>query len=209
MLVGVTGGMGSGKSSLARLLAARGGILVDADAIAHRVLDRPEVLQALQEAFGRDVVDAGGRLNRPEVGRRAFASQAGWQRLNRIVRPPLAAELWREVEQAKKSAGEIMVVVDAPLIFEWEVQDRFDAVVVVDADEEVCVARAAGRSGLSKIQIRQRMAFQLSAEEKKERADFVVDNSGDLEQLEEESARLWEELAKRRNKREKERKSTT
>jgi len=209
MLVGVTGGMGSGKSSLARLLAARGGILVDADAIAHRVLDRPEVLQALQEAFGRDVVDAGGRLNRPEVGRRAFASQAGWQRLNRIVRPPLAAELWREVEQAKKSAGEIMVVVDAPLIFEWEVQDRFDAVVVVDADEEVCVARAAGRSGLSKIQIRQRMAFQLSAEEKKERADFVVDNSGDLEQLEEEAARLWEELEKRRNKREKERKSTT
>ena len=182
--------MGSGKSSLAQLFAEWGAALVDADKLTHQVLQRPEVMAGLQEAFGDDVVGRDGRLDRPEVGRRAFASQRGWRLLNQVVRPPLEKRFWEEVERLQ-AAENRMVVVDAPLLFEWESRERFDVIVVVDADEGLRIERVKVRSGLTDAEIRQRMAYQMPAAEKKRQADFVVYNNGDPGDLQRQAKKLW------------------
>ena len=185
--------MGSGKSSLARLFAEWGAALIDADRLTHQVLERPGVISGLQEAFGVDVVREDGQLDRSEVGRRAFASKRGWQLLNQVVRPPLEKRLWEEVEQMV-TAENRPVVVDAPLLFEWESQERFDAVVVVDADEALRIERVKERSGLREGEIRQRMAYQISAAEKKKRAGFVVRNNGNWDDLIKKAREVWQVL---------------
>lgn len=202
MLVGITGGMGSGKSSLARLLAERGAILVDADRVTHRVLEGEEVIKALRDAFGEGVVDTCGHLDRSEVGRRAFSSEDNWRLLNRVVRPPLAAALWEEVERAERMAAGEIVVVDAPLLFEWDSQERFDAVIVVDAEEALCIERVEQRSKLGEQEIRQRMAYQMPAAQKRELADYVVNNDGDLDDLRCQAEKIWRELVDRKNREE-------
>ncbi|MEW6752549.1 MAG: dephospho-CoA kinase [Candidatus Latescibacterota bacterium] len=195
LLVGVTGGMGSGKSTLARLLVERGARLVDADRIGHRVLEEPAVAGALQQAFGADVRRADGSVDRPLVGERAFASRQSWETLNRIVRPPLAAALWDAVAHARQAPG--IVVVDAPLIFEWGEEGRFDVVVVVEAHEETRIRRARQRLGLSEEAVRRRMRWQVSTTVQRRRADHVVDNNGPPEALSGQAETLWCALVER------------
>lgn len=191
--------MGSGKSSLARFFAEWGAALVDADRVTHQVLERPAVISGLQKVFGADIVGEDGALNRPEVGRRAFASKQGWQLLNQVVRPPLEMRLWEEIDRAL-AEGNRPVVVDAPLLFEWASQERFDAIVVVDADEELRSERVKARSGLTDGEIRQRMAYQMPAAEKKRQADFVIENNGDLVDLERQARELWQVLQQKQRK---------
>ena len=194
MLVGITGGIGSGKSAFSGLLVDRGALGVDADLVAREVADDPAVIQQLKEAFGEDLLDNEGKLDRRELGRRAFVSDQGGQRLEEIMRPPLAHAIWRKLERALHSAGSGVVVFDASLIYEWGSEARFDRVVVVDADEEIRVSRALARGGLQEAEIRERMARQMDPLEKKARADYVVDNNGSLGDLAVQANRLWGEL---------------
>ena len=194
MVIGITGGMGSGKSSLARLFEKRGAVLIDADRIGHEVIERPRIRKALKKAFGESVVDAQGKLNRRELGRRAFVDAKGGDCLNRIVHPPLVKELWRQVERAEGPGLENVVVVDAALIFEWGELHRFDAVVVVHAKEEAQIERVARRHHLSRAEIRQRLVAQMPTAEKKARADFVVENNGSLQELDGKADKLWRQL---------------
>jgi len=194
MVVGITGGIGSGKSSLARLLAQRGASLVDADRIGHQVLEQPAVRAALVAAFGSRIALADGRIDRRELGRRAFASREAYEQLTRIVRPPLEAQLWKEVEEAEGPAAGNIAVVDAALLFEWGVEDRFDLIVVVDAEEGLCRRRAAARQGLGQAEIAQRLAWQLPPAEKKARAHIAVENNGTLQELEKAAGQVWRRL---------------
>ena len=194
MLVGITGGIGSGKSAFSGLLVDRGALGVDADLVAREVADDPAVIQQLKEAFGEDLLDNEGKLDRRELGRRAFVSDRVSQRLEEIMRPPLAYAIWRKLERALQSAGSGVVVFDASLIYEWGSEARFDRVVVVDADEEIRVSRALARGGLQEAEIRERMARQMDPLEKKARADYVVDNNGNLGDLRVQANRLWGEL---------------
>jgi dephospho-CoA kinase len=198
MVIGITGSLGAGKSTLARLLVHWGAVLVDADEVARRIVARPEVLGQLQQVFGQDIVDEQGRLQRRELGRRALASDAAHQRLEQIVRPPLAEALWQELEEARQRAGEGLVVLDAPLLYEWGAQDRCDLVIAVDADETVRHERLARRSGWSRAEILQRLARQLPAAQKRVWADYAIDNSGDLAALEQQARALWQQLQDRR-----------
>ena len=194
MLVGITGGIGSGKSAFSGLLVDRGALGVDADLVAREVADDPAVVQQLKEAFGEDLLDNEGKLDRRGLGRRAFVSDQGSQLLEEIMRPPLAHAIWRKLERAKQSAASGVVVFDASLIYEWGSEARFDRVVVVDADEEIRVSRALARGGLQEAEIRERMARQMDPLEKKARADYVVDNNGNLGDLAVQANRLWGEL---------------
>ena len=194
MLVGITGGMGAGKSTLARMLAELGALRVDADAVAHEVATIPAVLENLQAAFGRDVLRPDGSLNRPELGRRALQSAEASQRLEAIMRPPLEAAIQRRLAQAVAEANGRIVVFDAPLIYEWGSEGNFDRIVVVDAEEERCVSRVQQRSGLPVGEIRQRMARQLDPHQKKARADVVIDNNAGLAALAAQAKALWAEL---------------
>lgn len=194
VLVGITGGMGAGKSTLARMLAELGALRVDADEVAHEVATIPAVLENLQAAFGRDVLRPDGCLNRPELGRRALQSAEASQRLEAIMRPPLEAAIQRRLAQAVAEANGRIVVFDAPLIYEWGSEGNFDRIVVVDAEEERCVSRVQQRSGLPVGEIRQRMARQMDPNQKKARADVVIDNNAGLAALAAQAETLWAEL---------------
>ncbi len=194
MLVGITGGMGAGKSALAEMLAEFGALRVDADEVAREVAAIPAVIENLQAAFGRDLLGLDGRLNRQELGRRALRSDETNRRLEAIMRPPLASAIERRLAQAVKEADGGVVVFDAPLIYEWGNEGNFDRVVVVDAEEERCISRVQQRSGLPVCEIRQRMARQMDPQAKKARADFVIDNNKDLTALAAQAKTLWVEL---------------
>ena len=194
MLVGITGGMGAGKSALAQLLAELGALRVDADEVAREVATIPAVLEHLQAAFGRDVLSPAGCLNRRELGRRALRSAEASQRLEAIMRPPLEAAITRRLALAVAEADGGIVVFDAPLIYEWGSEGNFDRIAVVDAAEERCVLRVKQRSGLPVGEIRQRMARQLDPHQKKARADFVIDNNEGWAALAAQAEALWAEL---------------
>ena len=194
VLVGITGGMGAGKSALAQMLAGLGALRVDADEVAREVAEIPVVIENLQAAFGRDLLGPDGCLNRRELGRRALRSDEASQRLEAIVRPPLAAAIKHRLARAAAEAGGGVVVFDAPLIYEWGNEGHFDRIAVVDAEEERCVSRVQQRSGLPVCEIRQRMARQMDPRKKKARADFVIDNNGSLAALAAQAEALWAEL---------------
>ena len=194
VLVGITGGMGAGKSALAQILVEFGALRVDADEVAREVATIPAVIENLQMAFGRDLLGPDGRLNRQELGRRALRSAEASQRLESIMRSPLSAAIDRRLAQAVEEAAGGVVVFDAPLIYEWGNEGNFDRVVVVDAEEERCVSRVQQRSDLPVCEIRQRMARQMDPQEKKARADFVIDNNKDLDALAAQAEALWAEL---------------
>ncbi|NKB70867.1 MAG: dephospho-CoA kinase [Candidatus Latescibacteria bacterium] len=191
MVVGLTGGMGAGKSSLGRLLESKGAHLIDADQVVHQILIEPAVQTQLMAAFGDDIV-VDGHLDRRLLGQRAFASATKKEQLEAIVHPPVAQSLWAGVEASTAA----IVLVDAPLLFEWGRDlDRYDAVVVIDADEDLRIQRVVQRSGLSPDQVRQRMAAQMPAAQKRARADWVVENNGTEAKLEAAAERLWQWLA--------------
>ena len=194
MLVGITGGMGAGKSELAQMLAEFGALRVDADEVAREVATIPSVREHLQAAFGRDLLGPDGCLNRRELGRRALRSAEASQRLEAIMRPPLSAAIERRLAQAVEEVDGGVVVFDAPLIYEWRNEGNFDLMVVVDAEGEQCVSRVQQRSGLPVCEIRQRMARQMDPQKKKARADFVIDNNKGLDALAAQAEALWAEL---------------
>ena len=194
MIVGITGGMGSGKSSFSRELEELGAKRIDADRVGHQVIERPEILRDLLAAFGEDLINPAGKLNRRELGRRAFADEVSCTRLNQIVHPLLEKELKIQIDRARNRGSGNVVVVDAALIFEWGDLQRFDAIVVVDAKEEVRIERLIRGGMISEAEVRRRMACQMPVEEKTARADWVVENNGSLQDLRREAEHLWPRL---------------
>lgn len=186
--IGLTGGIGSGKSSVSALLAAKGAVVVDADAITREV-QQPgtEVFRAMVERFGDRIVAADGTLDRQAVADIVFNDPEALADLNGIVHPAVGAETTRRIlEQADTDH---LVVLDIPLLVEKS--DRpMSGLVVVDVDPEVAVRRLVEHRGFSEADARARMSRQASREERLARADLVIDNSGTLEDL----ARLVDEL---------------
>ena len=194
MLVGVTGGIGSGKSELAKMLADLGAQRVDADAVAREVVADTEIVASLLAEFGSDLRDGVGQIDRRELGRRALRTAEGSRRLEEIMRTPLAKSIDRRLAAAEGSAGRAIVVYDASLIFEWGREKLCDLVVVVDAAEELRIERVRQRSGMESGEIRERMARQMDPAQKKVRADYVIDNNGDLAALNQQAQGLWAKL---------------
>jgi dephospho-CoA kinase len=189
--VGLTGGIGSGKSEVARLLAAHGAVVIDADQLAREVVEpgTPGLAQVVA-AFGPDVLGPDGRLDRKALAARVFSDGAALARLNAIVHP-LVAE--RGAELVAEAPVEAVVVHDVPLLVENGLEDAYDLVVVVDAPEEARLARLAAR-GLTDEDARARMAAQASSEERLAAADYLVVNDGDLVDLRVRVDELWRNL---------------
>ena len=194
MILGITGGMGSGKSELARCFSQLGAWIVDADAIAHRLLAQGVGRKALCREFGPDIEDATGHLDRRLLGRRALENEYSLQRLYAIIRPDLEVELRRQLDDASHNSPCDIVVFDVPLLYEWGIQSWVNRVVVVRADREVRIARIEKRSGLERVEIERRMALQMEEEDKCALADYVVDNSGTLSSLAEQAQILWQQF---------------
>lgn len=188
--IGLTGGIGSGKSTVSRLLADRGAVVIDADAIAREVVaPGTPGLAAVVEAFGEDVVDDDGALDRPALASVVFADPEARARLDAVVHPLVRA---RAMELAAAAPPDAVVVNDVPLLAETGQASSYDLVVVVEADVDTRVARLVQR-GLTAEDARARIAVQATDDERRAIADVVLDNSGTPEQLAEQVERFWAE----------------
>ncbi|WP_150242621.1 dephospho-CoA kinase [Nocardiopsis quinghaiensis] len=195
--VGLTGGIGSGKSAVSAGLAAYGATVIDADAIAREVVEPGTPgLAAVVAEFGEEVLTPEGRLDRPRLGEIVFADEERLARLNAIVHPLVGERSAQLMEEAVASGVEV-VVYDVPLLVENGLGPLYDVVVVVDAPDEVRVERVAVNRDMPREQVRARIRAQADREARLAAADLVVDNSGTREELRERVAELWSELLKR------------
>ncbi len=187
--VGLTGGIGSGKSTVAAMFVARGATLVDADAIARELTEPGEpALHSLVDEFGPEIIAADGTLRRAELARIAFSDPTATARLNAIMHPLIRAESQRRLEAAE---GAEVVLYDMPLLVESK-QDRIvDIVVVVDVPEEMQVDRAVNGRGLDEADVRRRMEVQATRTERLAMADYTIDNSGTLAATEQQVEQVW------------------
>lgn len=192
--VGLTGGVGSGKSTVARLFLELGATLIDADEVAREVVEPGEpAWQDIRDAFGEGVFAEDGRLDRAALARVVFRDDEARAKLNRIVHPRVA-ERSAALMQAAKERGEAWLVYDVPLLYENGLESMFDTVVVVTASDETRKRRLVDREGWPEADIEARMRAQLPLAEKAQRADHVIDNDGSLletrRQVEEVVARI-------------------
>jgi dephospho-CoA kinase len=197
--VGLTGGIGSGKSAVAERLAGLGAVVLDADKAARAVVEPGTPgLARIVETFGPRVLLPDGTLNRPRLATIVFADNVALKKLNAITHPLVREEL-RAAEEAAVKAGDAdtIVVHDIPLLAEGQRAEGFDVVIVVDVPPELQVERLTTQRGMTQEQARARMAFQATREQRLAIAGIVIDNSGTLAELDRRVAEVWTELRSR------------
>ncbi len=184
LVVGLTGGIGSGKSTVAERFAALGAAVVDTDAIAHELTGPGgAAMPALRAEFGERIVAADGRLDRAEMRRLAFADDDFRRRLEAILHPMIRAESERRCREALVRGAPYVVLVVPLLVESGGYRERVDRIAVVDCDDELRIARVMGRSGLTRDEVRRIMGVQASRAERLAVADDVIDNGADLASL--------------------------
>jgi dephospho-CoA kinase len=194
IVVGLTGGIGAGKSTVSALLAEHGAVVIDADAIVHEVQSPGHpVLAQMVERFGPDILLPDGRLDRQAVADIVFGDDQALADLNAIVHPAVGAEI-AERMQAEQDTDHV-VILDVPLLVESG-RDDMAAVIVVDVDPEVAVARLVDQRGMSEADARARIARQASREERLAKADHVIDNHGDREALRRRVDEVWDQISR-------------
>lgn len=193
MILGLTGGIATGKSTVASLLRDRGIKVIDADVIAREVVEPGKpAYKVIVRHFGADILKPDGNINRKKLGDIVFSNDAERQVLNAIVHPEVRKLMQEQAEQAKQ-AGEPLVFLDIPLLFESKLQHMVEKIVVVYVPEEVQLHRLMERDELDEEQAKKRLRSQLPIEQKKQAADFVIDNQGSRE----ETARQVDEMLDR------------
>ena len=194
LVIGLTGGIASGKSTVARLLAERGAVVVDADKLGHRAYqrDRPAFAQVVA-AFGPDVVGADGEIDRRALGAKVFGDANAMRRLTDIAWPAILALAKDEIATAR-CAGAAVAVLEAAVLLEAGWQSEVDEVWAVAVPPQVAVRRATSRDGVDAEAVRARIAAQLSNEERAAKADVVIENSGSPKALAERLRHQWHRL---------------
>jgi dephospho-CoA kinase len=194
ILVGLTGGIGVGKSTVAAMFAARGAAVVDADRISRRLQEPGEPCHdAIVAAFGRAVLDPAGRIDRKRLGEMVFADPTRRTELEAIMHPAIWAACEAEI-RAAAAAGRAVCVIEAALILETGQRSRFQRIVVVTAPTDVQVARLAQARGLTEAEARQRLTAQWPNADKARLADYVIDNGGDPAATEQQVSRVYATL---------------
>ncbi len=194
-LIGLTGGIGSGKSTVAARLQEKGAVIVDADQIAREIVEPGEpALAELASAFA-GVLNEDGTLNRAELARQAFASEESTKTLNRITHPQIRNRTRERLEEAEADGANV-VVYDMPLLIENDEADQVDHVLVVDAPDEVRVQRLVEYRGLEAADARRRIAAQVDRETRLKHADTILDNSGSKDSLLAQVDEFWKSISR-------------
>ena len=201
LIAGLTGNIASGKTTVANLLAARGATLIDADVLARRVVELgTPAYRAIVERWGPAVTAPDGELDRAALRERVFGNAGELEALNAIVHPEVAR--FREAAVAEARArGDKMVVCDIPLLFENNLIDEFDLIVLVDAPRPIRLERLVRDRGLRETDAMNMIAAQMPAELKRARADIVIDNDGTVAELERRVDEVWATLKRERARR--------
>jgi dephospho-CoA kinase len=194
LLVGLTGNIASGKSTVDQLFSERGATIIDADVLARRVVevDTP-AFREIVKRWGGGILTAEGTLDRAELRKRVFADPVQLEELNRIIHPEVMRLRDRLVAAARKR-GDRIVICDIPLLFEKHLTEEFERIVLVDAPRPLRLERLMKERGLSETEAMDMIAAQMPAELKRARADYLIDNSGTLTALEQRVAEVWDAL---------------
>ncbi|MDD5289558.1 MAG: dephospho-CoA kinase [Dehalococcoidales bacterium] len=193
-VIGLTGGMGSGKSTVSQVLAELGAVIVDADKIGHGVYQpNTDIWRQLVKTFGKQILAADNTIDRKKLGVIVFGNPESLKKLDNIVLPGMFQIAKRQIEEARKQ-GVKVVVLDAPTLFEAKWDPLVEEVWVVVADETSVIRRAMARTGLPEEQIRSRIRSQMSNEERMKRAKIVIHNDGTMEDLRIKVKELWGKL---------------
>lgn len=194
MIIGLTGGIGTGKSTVSAMLKAKGIMVIDSDQIAREVVEPgSKALAQIVAHFGQEVLLPNGRLNRKALGARVFGNEEKRKRLMEITHPAIFAETEKRISEAKKN-GEALIVLDSPLLIETGRYKQTDLVVLVYADEETQLQRIMSRDNLTEEEARYRINAQMPIDEKRQYADIIIDNRGTIEELEVQVAQLLNRL---------------
>jgi dephospho-CoA kinase len=194
-LIGLTGNIASGKSAVADLLEDRGATIIDADVMAREaVMKGSPALTAIIYKWGEGVLDDEGNLDRAALRHKVFADQSDLDALNEIVHPEVQ-RLRKRAVAAARTRGDQVVVCVIPLLFERHLADEFDTIILVDAPRSVRLERIVRDRGIEEAEGMKMIAAQMPADLKRARADFVIENAGTREELENEVERVWQEIA--------------
>jgi len=192
MIIGLTGGIASGKSTAARYLSENGALVMDGDVLGHRAYEpNTAAFTQIVETFGSDVVGADGQINRKALGGKVFGNPDALKQLTDILYPEIRRMFGEWIETTQADNPKALLVMDAAVLLEAGWEDLADETWVVIVDPNTAVTRAVARDGLDEAAVRKRIASQLSNDERTARADVVIDNSGDEATL---VARLEAEL---------------
>ena len=201
--VGLTGGIASGKSTVSKIFASFGAKVLDADEVAREVLlPGQPAWTRVRQAFGQEFFHADGKVKRKQLRKLVFADPEKRSQLNAIVHPEVMKEINRRAEIFSSSVQTEVLLVDVPLLLEVGLANRFDKIVVVYVGESVQISRLLQRDGISEEEAKEALKVQMALSKKVEEADYVIDNSGTLEETRGQVEKVWEELIKlARNKR--------
>ena len=200
IIVGVTGGIACGKSTVSKLLSKKGAVPINSDEIGHQLLKRGSpVMEALLKAFGTDILDESGDVSRQKLGTIVFNDKAARERLNAIMHPPIVQQSRSEANRLVAEDANCVVLIDAPLLIEANSQDTVDVIVVVTASTQIQLQRLLERAiaqnrSLSQAEAQARIDSQMPLSEKVKYADFVIENNEMLEELEQKVDSLWHEI---------------
>jgi len=194
-VVGLVGGIGSGKSLVASMLAEMGGRIIDADAVGHAVLKRPEIIAALTERFGPGILDAAGQVDRRRMAGVVFEDPQALAALNAVVHPPMKQEFTARIAAWRAEAGfDGLIILDAAVLLDTDWHELCDVVVFVDAPAEQRLARVAGSRGWSAAELARREKNQKSLDFKRSRAHHVVRNNSSESRLRQQVRLLYQSL---------------
>jgi len=199
LLIGLTGNIASGKSTVARLLSERGATIIDADVLARRVVEPGmPAFDEIVRRWGPEVVAPDGSLDRDALRRLVFSHHEQLEELNSIVHPEVMVYRNRLVEEARQR-GDRLVVQDIPLLFERGLVDQFDRIVLVDAPRPVRLERLMRERRLSETEALDMITAQMPAELKRARADYIIENTATVRELEERVSEVWQSLEREAN----------
>ncbi|TJY39696.1 dephospho-CoA kinase [Cohnella pontilimi] len=194
MNIGLTGGIATGKSTVAKLLTERGALLIDLDKIAREIVEPGQpALNRIAERFGREVLQEDGSLDRKKLGQIVFADDQERKALEAITHPAIRAVMKQRMADYARKYPQRLCVVDVPLLYESGLTEYFERVMVVYVPREEQLKRLMTRDKLSAEEAERRLAAQMDIEEKKRRADILIDNSGTLEETQAQIDRFWQQ----------------
>jgi len=195
LLIGVTGGIASGKTEVAKVFQKLGAKILSGDEIGKDVVNKnPQLLNKLVRTFGDEILDSKKRLRRKKLAEIAFSSASLTKKLNRIVHPYLLKDLEEKIQSLKKKGRRKPVVIDAALIVEWGLQRELDFAVFVDCSRQKRVKRLIEQKGYSRKEAEQRIKAQYPESKKRKHADFIIKNEGSLRELRADAKALWKRI---------------
>jgi dephospho-CoA kinase len=201
LVIGLTGSIGTGKSEAARYLAQLGASVIDADQVGHEAYTpQSEAWHKVVGAFGKEILDSSGEIDRRKLGAIVFSNPDQLARLNQIMHPMMASMVEDKIEDLRGQGVEV-VVVEAALLFEAGWDSLVVEVWVTDSPEDVVIQRLSERNGMTQEEARKRISAQMDRSKRLSRADFVIDNSRDILAMESAIGEMWERRVKGRDER--------